>query len=285
MAALRPVSDTRRASGAVSQDVMVRLLLTKVGELDALCAKPEMRAAIDSFAPSYLLVALPKSSSTYSTNALARILGADIHKDIVVQDRFTPKDLYVPGIVGMRDRVTISQVHLVASGANLRTLRAFRMPVAILLRNLFDVVVSLRDHMSGNPYFSSILIPNDYEALSEPDKLDFIIDTAVPWMVTFYVSWAQAIARGDVGTEFVFYEDMVSDPTAFFRKICALFGRAVPDAEVNDALAHVEKSVATRFNIGKTGRGLSELSPDQIARIRRHADYYPGIDFRPLGLR
>lgn len=284
MAALKPVSDIRAAAAAIPRDVLDRLLLTKVSDLDSLCAEPDIRAAVEAFAPSYLLVALPKSSSTYSTRALSRILDADIHKDIVTQDRFTPKDLYIPGIVGVRDRMTISQVHLVASGANLRILQSFRMPVAILLRNLFDVVISLRDHMKGNPYFSSILIPNAYDTLPEQDKLDFIIDTAVPWMVTFYVSWAQAIARGDIDTEFVFYEDMLAEPVPFFRKICARFGRQVSEAEVNKALARVEKSAATRFNIGKPGRGASELTAAQIARIRRHADYYPGIDFSPLGL-
>lgn len=284
MAALKPVSEGRRAATPVSRDVIERMLLTRVCDLDELCEQQEVRAALDSFAPSYLLVALPKSSSTYSTRALSRILGADIYKDIVTQDRFTPKDLSVPAIVNARDKVTVSQVHLVASGANLRILQNFRMPVAILLRNLFDVVVSLRDHMNGNQYFSSILIPHAYDTLSPHDKLDYIIDTAVPWMVTFYVSWAQAMSRGDVETEFVFYEDMVSAQVPFFSKICARFGQQVSDADVNRALAAVEKSAATRFNVGKPGRGASELSDAQIARIRRHADYYPGIDFTPLGL-
>jgi hypothetical protein len=49
-------------------------------------------------------------------------------------------------------------------------------------------------------------------------------------------------------------------------------------------MAQVEKSKATRFNTAISGRGLTELSAGQIARIRRHAVYYPGIDFSPLGL-
>lgn len=284
MTVLKSHPDRQRLSPAYSREAIESILLTRVCELDDLCQSPAIRATIDGFAPSYLLVALPKSSSTYSTQVLAQILGASVYKDIVTQDRFTPKDLAVAGIVNVSDRVTISQVHLVASGANLRILRNFRMPFAILLRNLFDVVISLRDHMKGSPYFSSILIPNAFETLSEEEKLDYIIDTAVPWMVTFYVSWAQAIARGDINTKFVLYEDMVSEPVTFFRDICARFGRTVSDADVKDALAHVEKSAATRFNIGKPGRGASELSDAQIARIRRHADYYPGIDFAPLGL-
>lgn len=284
MAALKPASESREVAAPVSRDVIERILLTRVCDLDRLCEQPEIRAALDGFARSYLLVALPKSSSTYSTRALSRILGADIYKDIVTQDRFTPKDLYIPGIVAMRERVTISQVHLVASGANLRILKAFQMPVAILLRNLYDVVASLRDHMQTNPYFSSILIPNAYDTLSDHDKLDYIIDTAVPWMVTFYVSWVQAMSRGEVDTEFVFYEDVVSEPVLFFRKICEQFGHQVSEADVNKSLATIEKSAATRFNVGKPGRGAAELTAAQIARVQRHADFYPGIDFAPLGL-
>jgi hypothetical protein len=284
MSLLKSYPGAKRPPVAHSHEVLERILLSRVCDLDSLCEDAAVRSAIDDFATSYLLVALPKSSSTYSTRVLAQILGAGVYKDIVTQDRFTPKDIAVSGIVNVRDQVTISQVHLVASGANLRILRNFRMPIAILLRNLFDVVVSLRDHMKNNPYFSSILIPNAYDILSDTDKLDFIVDTAVPWMITFYVSWAQAIARGDIDTEFVFYEDMVSEPVPFFRRICARFGHQVSEADVNRALAHIEKSAATRFNIGKPGRGGAELTAAQVARIRRHADYYPGIDFSPLGL-
>ena len=263
---------------------MERLTLAKVADLDTLFEDLEIRSAVDAFAPSYVLVALPKSSSTFCTQALAAILGASVYKDIVTQDRFTPKDLSVAGIVNGRARMTLSQVHLVATGANLRILRHFRIPIAILLRNLFDMVVSLRDHMNGIPYFSSILIPNDWNALSEGKKLDYIIDTAVPWVITFYVSWAQAIARGDVATAYFHYEDMLPEPVRFFRNMCACFGRKVSDSLIERRLSGVEKSDATRFNIGRAGRGREELSAAQIARIRRHQDYYPGIDFSPLGL-
>jgi hypothetical protein len=166
----------------------------------------------------------------------------------------------------------------------LRILKHFKIPVVILLRNLFDVVVSMRDHMNGNEYFSSILIPNRYLSLSENDKIDYVIDTAVPWMVTFYASWVQALERGDIESEFVFYEDMIDDPIPFFQKSCRRLGVTVPASDIKDALDQIEKSPTTRFNVGKAGRGLSELSPGQIARIRRHADYYPGINFHPMGL-
>ncbi|MFN3348161.1 hypothetical protein [Pseudorhodoplanes sp.] len=269
---------------ALPAPVLERLLLSNVADLDEAFKDAEVRRTVEGFAPTYLLVALPKSSSTYCTQALSRILHGDVYKDIVVQDRFTPKDLQVAGIVNARDRVTVSQVHLVATGANLRILQNFKIPVVILLRNLFDVVVSLRDHMKTNPYFSSILIPNAYASLKDEDQLDYIIDTAVPWMVTFYVSWAQAMQRGDIDTKFVFYEDMIRDPVPFFQNACGTLGVSVSQADVNRALAQTEKSPATRFNVGKVGRGQSELSAAQIARIRRHADYYPGVSLEPLGL-
>ena len=267
MSALQSHNLKERASAVIPPKVLERILLTKVSDLDSLFEDPEVRAAVAGFSPSYLLVALPKSSSTYCTQALARILGATVYKDIVTQDRFSPKDLNISGIVNSRDRLTLSQVHLTATGANLRILRHFRVPMVILLRNLFDAVVSMRDHMNKNPFFSSILIPNDYRQLSEVDKLDYIIDTAVPWMITFYVSWVQAISRGDVETEFFSYEDMVGDPVPFFQKMCAHFGKIASAADIENAIAQVEKSAATRFNVGKSGRGLVELSPAQIARI------------------
>ena len=143
------------SSPAMPSNPIERILLARVADLDSLFEQDGIRAAVDAFAPSYLLVALPKSSSTFCTQVLAHLLRAEVYKDIVVQDRFTPKDLQVASIVNRRDRVTVSQVHLVATGANLRILKNFRIPAVILLRNLFDVVVSMRDHMNGNEYFSS----------------------------------------------------------------------------------------------------------------------------------
>lgn len=267
-----------------SDNILTRILLTRVCDLDVLLEDPKVREVVAGFAPSYILVAKPKSSSTYCTKALSMILDATVYKDIVTQDRFTPKDLTVAGIVAMRERKTMSQVHLVATGANLRIVRNFELRIVILLRNVFDTVVSLRDHMNANPYFSSILIPNNYATLSEADKLDYIIDTAVPWMMTFYVSWEQALSRGDVVTEFFHYEDMICDPVLFFKKMCACFGIPVSAELVKSTLARVEKSAETRFNVGVPGRGFAELNSAQIARIRRHACYYPGIDFSPIGL-
>jgi hypothetical protein len=265
-------------------DALKRVLLSKVSELDALFEDSEIRASVAAFAPSYVLVAVPKSSSTYSTQVLAKILGASVDQDLVTQDRCTPKDLSVTGIINARDRPTISQLHLTATGANLRILRHFQIPIVLLMRNIFDVVTSLRDHMNISPYFSSVLIPNAYGALGESEKLDYVIDTAVPWMITLYTSWVQAQGRGEVDTEFVFYEDMVREPVPFFSKICARFGRPATVADIERSLAQVEKSKATRFNVGKPGRGMAELSEDQVAKIRRHAIHYPGIDFSPLGL-
>ena len=284
MSLAQPTTPAAPSQPAIPSELLERIRLARVADLDTLFEQDDIRAAVGGFAPSYLLVALPKSSSTFCTKVLAHILRGDVYKDIVVQDRFTPKDLQVASIVNRRDRITVSQVHLVATGANLRILKNFRIPAVILLRNLLDIVVSMRDHMEVNEFFSSILIPNKYSSLSKSDKEDYIIDTAVPWMVTFFVSWVQAIERGDIETEFVFYEDMISDPVPFFRKSCQCLGVSVTAEEVTAAIDKVEKSPTTRFNVGKAGRGASELTANQIARIRRHADYYPGIDFRPLGL-
>jgi hypothetical protein len=281
------MSSSLRAPVHVSPSIdetVMRLLLTRVCDLDDVVAQPVMRDFVAGFKPSYILVALPKSSSTYCTKALSMMLDAEIYKDIVTQDRFTPKDLGVQAIVAKRDRTTVSQVHLVATGANLRIIRNFGLSTVILLRNLFDIVVSLRDHMNVNPYFSSILIPSAYAQMSEADKLDYIIDTAVPWMVTFYTSWMQALARGDLRSEIFSYEEMQKEPVLFFEKMCRSFGRTVDRSRIEFILSQVEKSAATRYNVGVPGRGLAELTSAQIGRIRRHADYYPGIDFAPIGL-
>ena len=59
----------KQEPSAIPPKLLERVLLAKVGELDALFEDPEVRAAVAGFGTSNLLVALPKSSSTYCTQA------------------------------------------------------------------------------------------------------------------------------------------------------------------------------------------------------------------------
>jgi hypothetical protein len=266
------------------QDVITRIALTKVADLDALFAGAAIRRTVADFTPTYILAAMPKSSSTYTTRVLAEILGAQVYKDIVTQDLFTPKDLSLPGVLNGRNQVTVSQVHMIATGANLRITRHFGIGVALLVRNIFDVAISLYDHMEINPFFSSILIPHNYRTLSRERKLGYIIDTAIPWIMTFYTSWVGALERGDAETEFIRYEDLIREPVTYFREICRVMGCEVDDARVERALTLVEKSAENRINVGVSGRGREMLTAEQMDRIARHARYYPGMDFSLIGI-
>jgi hypothetical protein len=151
----------------------------------------------------------------------------------------------------------------------------------VLVRNLFDVVVSTRHHLhkeglgGGNPM--SWIEPN---FLSRPveQQLDHLIDLLVPWHLHFYLSWRYS-GRKDL--IWLPYEQLfATDPGAELEQVCRQL--SVP---CNRAAMEGEGlKERTRFRAGKSGGGLAELSPAQVERIRAMAAHYPGRDFSMIGL-
>jgi hypothetical protein len=230
-----------------------------------------------------ILAASPKSGSTYAARIIAAALGYDIHQEICHQMPFTAKDITLGGIYRKRGEPTVSQLHIFATGANLELIAAFRMRVLVLVRHVEDVIVSLRDHMRSIEYFANIIPPRVLASMSEEARTNYIIDTATPWLLTFYYSWKTAVADGRVEAPFLRYEDMIEDPRSFFNTALAELGGADEQA-VDRALERVKKEPETRFNIGKADRGKTELKKAQRDRIRSHAEHYKFMDLSDLGL-
>jgi hypothetical protein len=234
-------------------------------------------------AKKIILAAFPKSGSTYAARVIGAALTCEIHQEICNQMPFTAKDITLGGIYRKRSTPTVSQLHIFATGANLELISAFQMPLLVLTRNVEDVVVSLRDHMRSTDYFANIIPPCILPNMSEKERIDYIIDTVTPWLLTFFYSWKTAVGKGWTKALFLRYEAMVEDPRKFFNEAIAYVGE--PNlAAVDEALRSVKKESETRFNVGEVDRGKSELTAAQRARIRSHAAHYRFMDLSPLGL-
>ena len=177
-----------------------------------------------------------------------------------------------------RPRAFVFQNHVRHNHETQVLIDRYRIVPIVLVRNIFDVVVSLRDHLARESYFTPLAYVDEAMADWDDERMHaFIVDMAVPWYIHFYVSWAKAEHR-----HFVTYEELTADPAETLRKALA-FAKIPRTPEI---LAHALDKVqgaSTRKNVGQSGRG-AVLSDDLKQRVRRYCSYYPDVDFEPIGI-
>ena len=95
----------------------------------------------------FLINAMPKSGSTYLYNLLTKLLGV---KKLHLKNqwyRATEQDLYIPALLDARIRETLSRHHFKATDLNIDLMIKFDIKPIILVRNIFDVIVSFKDNL------------------------------------------------------------------------------------------------------------------------------------------
>ena len=140
----------------------------------------------------------------------------------------------------------------------------------IILRSLPDTVISYYDHIvrrgkspldpklnkqpEGNPRWN---------VLSETMRFDFIIRFIIPWYVSFVSSW---IIANDLGwkVRFVTFESHTNNVESVLSELNSEleFAKITPNCNFS-------KESNVNFNQGRSGRGLTTLSHNQIVEIRK----------------
>lgn len=229
------------------------------------------------------IACVPKSGSTFLKNALLSITG---YRDAFMV--YTPgqfeQDLYLPTVDSVADFDTVTQQHCRASDANVQLMQAFGIRPVVLIRNIFDSVVSLLDFYNGGA-FSNSFFRTDYPDLDEQTRIDLLIDNFVPWYFQFVASWDLVEKRGLLDLMRLGYEDLIADKPKAVTRVLGFYGLGAPLRGIEQRISEIESDKhRTRFNKGVAGRGRSKLSDDQKHRIRKHAEYYPTTDFSCIGL-
>lgn len=230
--------------------------------------------------------ALPKSGSTFLVNALAEVTGYQTF--FLGYHQLNEQDLYLPNLIDAWSMNVISHQHTRPSAPNLALMDQFAIRPVILTRNAYDATVSMTDHLEREspetPLFNA---PADFMGRSRPERLDAVIDLALPWYIRFVADWSAAGAGTGRDCLWLRYEDLIADGAGAIGQILAFHGLAKDlakdDAAIEDALIRA-RGERSRLNQGVAGRGAGELSPEQKARINALTRHYPGVDFSPLGL-
>jgi hypothetical protein len=221
-------------------------------------------------APTHILIAcMPKSGSTFLTDVIAGLRGLRRTQLIPDYDRREHElDEYCLQQADHLDYV--AQLHVRHSHWTAQMCRDYGLAPVVLVRSLFDVVVSLRDHLRRETPVWPILFAEDHHANLDDARLEeMIVRLALPWYLNFYMGWRRA-----PGVLMVDYVDLAADPRGVIADILAFAGVSASEAEIDRAVASVDGNAQTRFNIGVAGRGAT-LRPDLVRSILSMVDFYP----------
>lgn len=228
-----------------------------------------------------LIACFPKSGSSYISRTLAAILDNEfifiagsrnnkIDREILLTNE---QILTFDKLKQHAGKRFVSQAHCLATDRNIGLIKYFDITTIVLVRNIFDICISLRDHILNDANKKQIVavISPEFPTWPEERQLDLIVDMFVPWYIKFYVSWHNCPQL------MVSYEDMVNDQIEFFRSLLEHCGYKFSEHEIESKL-NLDLQPEGRFNKGVVGRG-NRLSQDQKNRILALLTYYPEVNF------
>lgn len=225
----------------------------------------------------------PKSGSTFLKNVLVGVTG--------FRDLFTvyaalqnEHEIDMPQLAKFGNVNTVTQQHARASEANIQLMQAFGIRPVVLVRNIFDTVISLLDFYRQGFTFSTFFDRDGFLAFGEEQQIDLLIKYAVPWYFQFVASWQRAEKDGRVEVHWLTYEKMVNDKTAAVERILKFYGILIPREKIEEQIEQIESDRdENRINKGVAGRGQAGLSLSQKEAIISLSRYFPSTDFSGLG--
>ncbi|MEO8074127.1 MAG: sulfotransferase domain-containing protein, partial [Acidobacteriota bacterium] len=229
------------------------------------------------------IACVPKSASTFLKNLLVSLTG---YRDVfmVYAANQNEHELYLPTLREAAHLDTVTQQHCRASDANVQMMQAFDIKPVVLVRNVFDSVMSQLDFYN-NGAFNNSYFRADYQTLDEETKIDLLIDNVIPWYFQFVASWSLVEKKKSLEIFWLSYEDLIVDKPTVIQNVLKFYGRGAARHGIEQKIRETESGGRKiRFNKGIKGRGESRLSVRQKERIRRLAKYYPTTDFGRIGL-
>jgi len=228
-----------------------------------------------------LLACFPKSGSTFFATVLAGLPGFQKVSLVTGYGR-REQELDAASLVAAERTCShiVAQHHVRYSEETQRLIDRFALHPIVLVRNIYDVVASVRDHLqAGGVIIAQAYVPPDLPRWEISVIEQFVADMLLPWYFNFYASWADCPQRLEIT-----YDGLIADPAAVVRNLCTRAGIVATEEQVLTAVAAARANrVTTRFNVGVAGRGR-DISPGAVSRIRALANYYSFMDLSSLGI-
>lgn len=259
---------------------------------NALCntgARPLLSDYTSEITPQQLgrhifIACTPKSGSTFLKKILLNLTG---YRDLfsVYAPGQSEHELYLPTLVELAHRDTVTQQHCRAADANVHLMQAFGISPVVLVRNIYDSVISLLDFYNKQGAFYNSYFRADFQSFDEDTKIDLLIDNVIPWYMQFVASWDLVERQKRLRIKWLTYEDLIADKPTAIQDVLNFYGLGAQEKAIKAKLQETEsEGRKIRFNKGVAGRGEARLSPQQKERICRLSKYYPSTDFGRIGL-
>jgi hypothetical protein len=243
---------------------------------------PLRQAARSPHGKPIFVLCLPKSASTFFSHAVALATGRTNVLSMPVYGR-REQEFDALATLAVRDRAVVLQSHTRFSVATRFFLAQAGTPPVLLVRNLYDSLISLWDHLlyEETDVPVALVAPHDLDR-EDAEMLDFLIDIVAPWYVQFFAGWMRA-AESEVDLLVLDYEAVTADTAGAIESVCRHVGDPMPTTQVMSRALETARNVKVRFNQGTTGRGAS-FGEERRARVERLAAFYPDVDFSPIGI-
>ncbi len=228
-----------------------------------------------------LLACFPKSGSTYLARLIASLpCVGDFHELFMsVGGHREEHELNTVSLMLYHENSYVSQQHIRYSPNTQRCLDIFNLSPIFLVRNIFDVIVSINDHWDNENYAGpQAFVPDSLLSRPTEQRLDFIIDFIVPWYINLYMSWTECEDKF-----FLTYEQLKGDTFSSLSRIAEYCGIEACENDIAAAIENADNTF-TRKNVGVSGRGKDSLNEQQIEKVKAYFSYYEGVDFSSIGI-
>ena len=237
--------------------------------------RPRPSVSTDAKRTHILLACMPKSGSTFLVDLIGRLPGFHQAALIPIAGR-REQELDEVCLQKADGLDYIAQVHVRHSDWTEDMCADYGLTPIVLVRNLFDVVVSLRDHVRNESSSWPVFFAEPHHGQMDDAALELMIARlALPWYVNFYMGWRRA---PDV--LMLDYDEVVGAPAKVVRDVLAFADAEVSGEAIDALVAQVQGVNESRFNVGVAGRGRG-LHPQAVRAVLDLLEPYPEADADP----
>jgi hypothetical protein len=211
---------------------------------------------------------MPKSGSTFLSTALASYPG---FRRETLTPSFGHREQELSELFLSRYNHTayVAQQHVRNSSWTQHLIDKYNLTPIVLVRNLADAAISLRDHLRRESLREPMtFFTPEHAALPDAELEACIVDLAMPWYLNFYVGWKHCKK-----SRILFYDDVVKTPEAAMAAVFESAHMAYNEKDIQSAVA-AARGKSTRLNVGVSGRG-KHLAPKAAETLNRLLDWYP----------
>ena len=234
---------------------------------------------------SVFLICAPKSGSTWLTKILENVLGWPSIKLLPAYgNREQELDLSELIANNVSGKVFSPHQHLRYSDYTEKILSMLDSHVILQVRDIYDTIMSYRDHMNNENVKVPAAFMNDenWDLLNDAEKLSFVVDLVVPWYFNFYCGWTTSDLYKQGRVKVITYNIMKENTFSTVSNILDYIGESTENSIIEKAISQIAKK-NTRKNKGVSGRGDS--IPDSLRKqVINYTKYYPKINFDLLGI-